>query len=182
MIDEDFWKKKYEKSWKMASSKEEKVKGIIESECNCKCELSGLGAGKTAFLSGAATSRGHEKGESDIQVNDTNICVEVTGPNVDYVGKWAGLWVRPDKIEYAINHPEKDCWVVHVLKKNFYMRAIHLDESFIEDFKNDKFKIVHPTINGVKETYVEIPARSEHVIDIKNLFYTIKQARKKKMD
>ena len=181
MFDENFWKKKYGPlSWKAGSTKEEKVKDIIEEECKCTCELTGLGAGKTDFLEGSAKSQGYEKGESDIRVNDTNIGVEVTGPNVDYVGKSAVLWVRPDKIEYAISHPEKDGWVVHVLKKDFYMRAIHLDESFIKDYQNKKFEIVHPRIKGVVETYVEIPACSEHVTNIENLFDTINKAIKHK--
>ena len=181
MFDENFWKKKYGPlSWKAGSTKEEKVKDIIEEECKCTCELTGLGAGKTDFLEGSAKSQGYEKGESDIRVNDTNIGVEVTGPNVDYVGKAAGLWVRPDKIQYAINHPEKDSWVVHVLKKNFYMRAIHFDASFVNDYQNQKFEIVRPQIKGSVETYVEIPANSEHVLNVENLFDTINRVLKQK--
>ena len=122
------------------ADKEEKIKRIIEGECKCRVEYVGLGAGSTAYLSGSAKSRGFKKGGSDLHVMDTNIFIEVTGPNMESVGEEADLWIRPDKIEYAIAHPENDHWVVHVLKKNFYIRTVHITDGFKEDYKKGHFK------------------------------------------
>lgn len=176
MSDSDFWKNRYEPHWGVSSTKEDKVKLMIEQECNCTCKDTGLGTGQTTFLSGTAKSRGFEKGGSDLHIDKTNICVEVTGPNVDYIGKDADLWLRPDKIEYAIKHPENDVWVVHVLQKEFYPRAIHINEDFKKDYHFMRFKIVHPSIRGTKETYAAIPANSSHVVDFNQLCTAIKTA------
>jgi hypothetical protein len=173
---DDFWKNRYKSYWGIAATKEEKVKTLIERECNCSCKDAGLGTGQTTFLSGTAKSRGFEKGSSDLHVEKTNIFVEVTGPNLDSVGKDAGLWVRPDKIEYAIRHPENDVWVVHVLQKDFFLRAIHLDEDFKKDYKNGEVKIVHRFIRGTQETMTEIPANSKHVVAFDQLCSAIKTA------
>jgi hypothetical protein len=174
--DANYWKDKYQDSWSDAATKEENIRTLIEKECNCTCEYAGLGAGKTEFLSGTAKSRGFEKGGSDLHVEDTNLYVEVTGPNVLSVDKSADLWVRPDKIENAIKHSENDYWVVHVLKKDSYMRVIHINDNFKKDYQNKKFKIIHPWTGRAVETYVAIPADSKHVEAITVLFDAVKKA------
>ena len=174
MSNDDFWKNPYSPYWGISATKEEKVKTVIEKESNCVCEYVGLGTGETTFLHGSAKSRGFEKGGSDLHAEKTNIFIEVTGPNSDYVGKAEALWVRPDKIENAVSHPEKDVWVVHVLQKDFFLRAIHLDENFKKDYKNGEFRIVRPIIRVIRETYAEIPANSKHVVAFDQLCSAIK--------
>lgn len=176
MNNEDFWKHKYKQIWDETSKKEEKIKTLIETECNCKCAFVGLGAGSTDFLNGFATKRGYQKGQSDLMIQGTNIYVEVTGTDVAHVTSEADLWIRPDKIWYAINNPEKDCWVVHVLKNLSLIRVIHLNEEFKEKFVAKNFMIIHPFVQLSKttETYVSIPANSEHVEDIESFFRTIR--------
>jgi hypothetical protein len=178
MSDPNFWKNNYKEFWGIAASKEEKVRKLIEHEGNCTCSFAGLGAGKTGYLAGSAKSQGFEKGGSDLHANDTDIYIEVTGPNIDSVKADADLWVRPDKIAYAIAHPKNDHWVVHALMREFYLRTIHLGDEFKEDYKKGKFKIVHPWIRGVEETYISIPAKSEHVQDIQVLFKAIRDTLK----
>jgi len=172
-MNENYWKDKYQDFWHIAAEKEEKIKRIIEEECDCICEFSGLGAGSTEYLSGSAKSRGFKKGGSDLKVKNTNIFIEVTGPNVDYVGKEAPLWIRPDKIHNAINNPKNDYWIVHVLKKDFFIRVIHIDNNFKKEFTEGLFKIDRPRIRGIIENYVSIPVDSNHIKDIDFLFQTI---------
>ena len=148
---------------------------FIEKECNCNCNYVGLGAGSKKFLPGSAKSRGFKRGGSDLEIEGTNLCIEVTGPNIYYVKAYADLWIRPDKIKYAIDNIEKDCWVVHVLKNNFLLRTIHLNDDFKKDYNNDAFKEIHPPIRGTVETYIAIPANSNHVQDFTILIKAIQK-------
>lgn len=175
LYDENYWKDRYKDWWDVAADKEEKIKTIIEKECNCECEYAGLGAGSTKYLPGSAKSRGYKKGGSDLYVKDTNIYVEVTGPNVP-VGRHEPLWIRPDKIENAIENRENDYWVVHILPQDFFVRVIHIDGGFKKDYQNDVFELVHPVIRGTREEYVAIPAESKHVTIMEALLESIKEA------
>lgn len=120
-----------------------------------------------------------DEGGSDLHVIDTNIFIEVTGPNIERVGEEAALWIRPDKIAHAITHPENDHWIVHVLKKNFYIRTVRITNDFKEDFKKGLFEIVHPTIRGTEETYAAVPAGSKYVNKIEPLFEAINRTKTK---
>jgi hypothetical protein len=170
----DYWKVRYQQYWDKASAKEEIIKQLIEGECGCECEYCGLGAGSATFLSGSAKSRGFTKGGSDLHIVDTPIYLEVTGPNVPSVQIDAGLWIRPDKIEYAIKYPDKDCWVVHVLERNKIIRVIHLNDAFLKKYQAKHFKIVTPWIRRTQERYCEIPANSPFVQIFEALLSTIK--------
>ena len=176
MPDYDFWKPHYEDEWPAAAAKEEKIKIIIEKECKCDVDYVGLGTGTTKYLKGSAQSRGFEKGGSDLQVRGTNLFIEVTGPNTENVSEEAVLWIRPDKIQHYINHPENDYWVVHVLKKNFHIRTVHITNDFKEDYKKGHFAIDHPPIRGRIETYTAVPADSKYVEEIQPLFEAVKKA------
>ena len=175
MKDDNFWKDRYKDSWDAAAEKEEKIRKIVERECKCECEYVGLGAGTTEYLPGTAKSRGYKKGGSDLHVKGTNIFIEVTGPNIERVGKDDPLWIRPDKIQNAIDHPKNDYWVVHVLKKDFYIRSIHMTEEFKKDFQKGIIKIVHPTIRFTEETYAEVPANSKYVDEIDPMLVAIRK-------
>lgn len=173
---ENYWKEKYKPFWGIAAKKEDKIKLIIEKECNCTCQYSGLGAGSTEYLPGSAESRGYERGGSDLKVMGTNIFVEVTGPNVDYVGKEAPLWIRPDKVQNAIDNPKNDVWVVHVLQKDFFIRVIHIDNKFKNALLNNQFKIDSPVIRGARESYISIPANWKYITNIESLCSSIQKA------
>jgi hypothetical protein len=80
------------------------------------------------------------------------------------------------KIAHAIDHPENDHWVVHVLRKNFHIRTVHITDDFKEDYKKNRFEIVHPTIRGTEETYAAVPADSKYVKEIQPLFEAVKKA------
>ena len=174
MVDANYWKDKYQDSWSDASTKEEMVRTLIEKECQCRVEYCGLGAGKTDYLPGTAKSRGFEKGGSDLHVADTNLYIEVTGPNVVTVDKSQDLWIRPDKIENAMKHPENDYWVVHVLKKDSFKRVIHIDYRFKKDYQKNKFSTIKPWTGRAVETYVAVPADSPHVQDFSILLKAVR--------
>jgi len=119
-------------------------------------------------------SFGAERGGSDWKVKNTNIFIEVTGPNIK-IGLEKPLWIRPDKIHAAREHPERDTWVVHCTHDNKTMRVIYLDQNFFREMDNNRFKIISPFIRGTKETYLEVPAHSEFVESIGLLVTSIRE-------
>lgn len=173
-MDYDFWKKKYQSSWKESSRKEERIIQIIEKNCSCVCVKVGLGAGSQSFLSGSASSRGFKKGGSDLLIRGSNIFVEVTGPNTEKISVTQDLWLRPDKIQYAIDDPFKDCWLAHVLKKDFVVRVIHFNNRFKNDYQNNVFRLIYPFFGDSTETMVSIPSTSYHVQGFDVLLNVIK--------
>ncbi|HSJ57129.1 MAG TPA: hypothetical protein VLC95_08105 [Anaerolineae bacterium] len=163
-MDEDFWKERYQDRWGAASQREVMVARLLEEEVGCTVAAGpGLGAGSAEYLPGAAHRHGAERGGADLHVVGTNVYVEVTGPLAASVGPEADLWIRPDKIESALAHPERDHWIVHALHDNQTLRVIHLDAGFERAHQNGRFELVTPTIQGVQERYVAVPARSGYV-------------------
>ncbi len=118
----------------------------------------GLGAATSDFLSGTAASHEHERGGPDLWVVETNVFLEVTGPQTKAVSPAEPLWVRPDKLEHARTHPEQDICVIHWLERDGTLRVIHLDQRFFGYLDRGEFPIVHPRLKGELESYCEIPA------------------------
>lgn len=78
------------------------------------------------------------------------------------------LWFRLDKIENAIQYLNKHyTFFVHYLPSTNFWRVIFVSKEFVYEYNNNMFQIVHPTIRGVKETYVSIPSNYKriHTID-----------------
>ena len=161
--DEDYWKRLYQQSWAVADQRERAVIERIQQETGKVATFSGLGAGSAEFLSGTAASQGFEKGGADLYVVDTNIYLEVTGPQVRSVTLDKPLWLRPDKIENARAHPEHDTWVIHWLERDGTLRVIRLDQEFFQSYDNREFPIVTPRIRGAVERYAAIPAQHRYV-------------------
>ncbi len=161
--DADYWKRLYQQSWDIASKREQAVIQRILQETGKIAVFVGLGAGSADFHSGTAASQGFEKGGADLQIADTNIYLEVTGPQVKSVTLDKPLWLRPDKIENAQSHEDHDTWVVHWLERDGTLRVIHLDQQFFQSYDSNELPIVRPTIRGVTERYVEIQARHRYV-------------------
>jgi hypothetical protein len=162
MNNNDFWKEQYRNTWEKSALRENLVQSLIEQQASCGINQIGLGAGSTEFLSGSASSHGLDKGGSDLQVNGTNIFIEVTGPQV-YIHPSKPLWLRPDKIEYAEKNRERDCFVVHCNFDNSLMRIIHLDNNFFINYRGGNFALATPIIRGVRETYVEIQSSNTSI-------------------
>lgn len=157
--DPDFWKKRYRPGWEASDRREREIIRRIKDEAGKVAVPVGLGAGSTEFLSGTAESQGYEKGGADLHVAETNVYLEVTGPQTDRVGHAEPLWVRPDKAKNAFDHrKDHETWVVHWLEKDGTLRVIHMDNGFFANIRNRVFPIVDRTIRGARERYVEIPA------------------------
>lgn len=163
-MNEDFWKERYRDRWDAASQREVMVARLLEEEVGCTVVAGpGLGAGSADYLPGAAHRHGAERGGADLHVVGTNVYIEVTGPLKAGVGPEADLWIRPDKIQSAIAHPERDNWVVHALHDNETLRVIHLDDTFERAYGRGRLETVTPTIQGAEERYVAVPAGSGYV-------------------
>ncbi len=159
MSDEDFWKKRYQHTWERSDQRERAIIERVREESGKLAVAAGLGASSTEYLSGSAASRGYERGGADLQIADTDIYLEVTGPQTPAVPFTAPLWVRPDKIDNAREHyPEHETWVVHWLEKDGTLRVIKLDQDFFDELDQGAFPIVNPWIRGTRETFYEIPA------------------------
>lgn len=158
--DRDFWKNIYKNKWAASSKREADMKIWIQENTGLKAELTGLGAGTTGFISGSASENGHEKGDADLHILGTNVYVEVTGPLVLSVSTKGPLWFRPDKFENAIRNVSNghDTFFAHHCPSGDLWRVVHIDSELIRRYCNHEFEIVHPSINGIIETYVQIPA------------------------
>jgi hypothetical protein len=160
LTDSDYWKRRYEHSWKKAASKEEAIINLIKTETGLDAVPIGLGATSDEFLSGSASSYGFERGGADLEIVGTNIHLEVTGPLSKSVKPEAPLWIRPDKVSSADRaRPAIETWVIHHLAYNNLLRVVPLDGVFFGHYKAGHFKIAHPFIRGTRETYLELSAQ-----------------------
>jgi hypothetical protein len=107
-----FWKQSYgEEAWKKEKVRINKVKDLIESiDTRLVVKVTGFGADSIKMMEEHST----EKGSPDLEVSTIDkrgalIKVEVTGTERL---RGAGYWVRPDKLEFAENHPNEDVWIV----------------------------------------------------------------------
>lgn len=107
-----FWKQAYQEVWKNEKVRIEKVAKLIESiDEKALVKIVGFGAASEVLIK----DHPDEKGKPDIDVAHklkpeiTLLKIEVTGTERM---RGADYWVRPDKIEYAENHPDEDVWII----------------------------------------------------------------------
>lgn len=107
-----FWKQAYQDVWKNEKVRIEKVAKLIEGIAeNVLVKIVGFGADTEVLIK----DHPEEKGKPDIDVMHklnpeiTLLKVEVTGTERM---RGSDYWVRPDKIEYAENHPDEDVWII----------------------------------------------------------------------
>ena len=108
-----FWKQAYgEPAWEKEKVRLGKVKSLIETiDPRLLVTVVGFGAETTDLIK----EHPEEKGSPDLNVAHKDsphqilMKVEVTGTERL---RGDGYWVRPDKLEYAENHPEDDVWIV----------------------------------------------------------------------
>lgn len=165
--DYNFWKKKYAFLWDKSSSREEKVKTIIEQETGMSVEYFGTGAGSTEFLDGKSVA----KGVPDLHVVGTDIYIEVTGPFSDKVNAGEPLWFRPDKLNYAYaKRFETNEFFVNNFKGAGVWYVIHFDDDTIAYSEqamaeNTDYASKKTRIRGNTEHYREIKADTKYVSD-----------------
>jgi hypothetical protein len=163
--DENYWKRLYgSEAWEKSNRREREIMRRIKDESGKVAAPVGLGAGSTELLSGTAESWGLERGGADLHVVETDVYLEVTGPQVTSVRFEDTLWVRPDKIRNAMRHRyEHETWVIHWLERDGTLRVIHMDDQFFADVQDETFPEITMRRRGATERYVEIPAKQDCV-------------------
>lgn len=162
MMNNNFWKDAYKELWADSSEKEDYIKDIVERETGFELVPFGFGAESTEFLSGSAEEYGKEKGAPDFKVKGTNIFVEVTGPLSEYAKPYSGLWLRPDKLNYAQKYKMEhdEFFVLYFASINKWF-SIHADQEFIKEAHS--FEVIRPVIRGNKERYIVVPYNHKSV-------------------
>lgn len=142
-----FWKQSYQDKWKNEKVRIEKVAELIKGiDANALVKIVGFGADTVVLIK----EHPDEKGKPDIDVMHkmkpeiTLLKVEVTGTE-----RMRGddFWVRPDKLEYAENHPDEDVWII-----------LHFSEPqvifvFIQPVKGKKYERHSINIRGAGEIF-----------------------------
>jgi len=120
-----FWKDLYQPKRKDSSKRQEAIKSLIES-WGYVVKIIGFGANTEEYIKHHPKEKGGP--DLEIEINDKKILLESTGcPSL----RGEGLWIRPDKVEYAKNHPEKNVWVAHRIDVSNEIRFIKLIEGKI---------------------------------------------------
>jgi len=105
-------KEAFKGTWDLSAKKEAFVKNNIERHAGVKVLDVGFGAGSTKYIAGSSGSHGHEKAAPDLQIEGTNIVIEVTGP-LEAIDLDRDLLINLSKVKYAMEHPELEYWVAH---------------------------------------------------------------------
>lgn len=180
-MDIDFWKNAYKDTWNKASEREKQLANLIYRKTGKKVIPYGLGAETDEFIHGSAEDNGLKKGDADLNIEGTNIFLEVTGPLSNFVKSNKPLWFRPDKIENAkINIYSHDTFLVHNCPSENLWRVIHINSDFVRRFDAGEFQIVTPKIRGNTEKYIEISSTDDCVKNISILILYIRNKDKKK--
>lgn len=180
MNDPNFWKERYQHLWSASSKKEEFLKNLIFEETGLKLVPYGLGAGTSTFISGSAKDNDNERGAPDFKVEGENVFIEVTGPLSNRIRPQDGIWIRPDKLEYAQRHmdEQEEFFALYFPVVNEWL-IIHADQSFFHHFSRNKGKGDYmertPAIRGVKERYIEISYHNPFVKQMNELISFLKR-------
>lgn len=179
MSDPNFWKERYQHLWPMSSQKEEFLQRIIFEETGLELTPYGLGAGESTFIPGSAKANNNEKGAPDFRVSGKNVFIEVTGPLNHRTMPQSGIWLRPDKLNYAYSHRKKqdEFFAVYFPAAAEWL-IIHADRLFFDHVFRSKGKTDYfertPAIRGVTERYIEISYQNPFVQQIDGLIGFLK--------
>ncbi len=171
MNNDNYWKDRYQHLWQQSSQKEKLLREIIQAETGLLLRPTGLGAESAEYIPGSAKVNNNEKGSPDFEVCGTNVFIEVTGPISRSARPENGLWLRPDKLNYAFLHkkeiedffalffPSTDRWYI-----------IHANQAFFDHVKKHKGKDDYyerrPVIRGFSERYIEIAFNNPFIKDL----------------
>ena len=110
-LESHHWKHTYgQAAWDKEKVRLEKVRNLILSiDDRISVDITGFGANTNEFIAGHPD----EAGKPDLEIRmahngATILWLEVTG--TEFM-RGETYWVRPDKLEYAKNHPELDVWL-----------------------------------------------------------------------
>lgn len=145
-MDKEFWKKRYKGIWKSGNKREDLFQKTIES-----WGYTVKNFGFETLSEDYNPNSPEEKGKPDfyIEHKDKRIYFEVTGTDSPRTSEHDPIWLRPDKVEYVKKH-HMIAFCVHILTAKNLIR-------FLDMNKINERNIIHPTIRGTKETYIEVP-------------------------
>lgn len=155
-----FWKNAYQNVWENEKIRIDRIKQIIESlDERIQLDIVGFGADSNEIIE----EHPEEKGLPDLNIvlrKDPKIVlmkIEVTGTESL---RGTGYWIRPDKIQYAINHPDEIVWTaVHYSKPNELVR-------FIKHIPGKEYKVEDIEIRGAGEKFCIFNDEDEEVIEL----------------
>lgn len=152
------WKHAYgESAWAKEKVRLQKVKSLIEGlDGRVTVEIVGFGADSGEFISGHPS----ESGKPDLEVRTNGglvvvLLVEVTGTEVM---RGQTYWVRPDKLNYAKNHPTEDVWLIL-----HYMQPIE-KYVFIKPNLSKTYTVSRKVIRESTELYIEFGDSDDEVV------------------
>lgn len=163
-----FWKEQYKDTWKEEKNRLNRVKDLFNYYTpTFNVQIEGFGADSTEIIK----EHPDEKGKPDIciyrsQTDLTPILyVEVTGTSFM---RGTEYWVRPDKLEYAKNHPDDNVWIIlHYLKpKEKFV--------FIKPDLSKKYTYEKVNIRGADEYFVKFNDDFEEVVSLTEFSRIIK--------
>lgn len=169
------WKDRYQDLWGTANEREELVKQLLE-DYGYDVEYFGFGAGDDGYIKAQPEAHGYEKGDPDLKITDRSVFIEVTGTDVASVRPEYDIWIRPDKLENALNHPERMNWVVHVLNHEELIRGIYLTEKRCEHLLEDGKRVKKRTQQMAKEEFIAIDPSKDCVREIDGVLVEMRDA------
>jgi len=165
-----FWKQAYgEEAWNKEKVRITAVKSLIESaNKDIFVKVVGFGADSNEMIE----KHPDEKGKPDLDIfnkadlETVLLKIEVTGTEIM---RGTDYWVRPDKLEYAENHPDEDVWI-----------ALHYAEPeekfvFIQPIRNKKYERHIKTIRNADEIFCIFEDGDEEVKTYKEFFTHLTQ-------
>jgi len=173
----DFFKHKHQPLFQQSNERVRTVQRMVKEHTGLEAEEYGFGVGSVEIISGSATSNGHKKGEADLLVKSVKVFIEVTGTYRLLEPQDRNIWIRPDKIEAAMEAHKKGylTWVVHAFPRcgeDELWSAVRLDERFFRRYTQGLFIHDHPNRYGsVKdEDFVSIPITDSFVKPMEALY------------
>lgn len=164
-----FWKKTYnEASWEKEKVRLNKIKDLIEeNRPDLSVIVAGFGAGSTELIK----EHPDEKGIPDLNIVKKDnldkiiLKIEVTGTEVM---RGSGYWIRPDKLDYAANHPEE------IIYTALHYSEPHETIRFLKHIHGKQYNYKEKEIKGAVEHYCEFYDEDEEILTIDEFFIEIK--------
>jgi len=168
-----FWKEKYKEKWE-----EEKTRiiAVIEklkryfSDPKLKFEIFGFGTNTNQIIKNHPV----EKGIPDIIIiyekNGFNygiVLLEITG--TQRMEKTDDIWIRPDKFEFAKNHPNLDIFIAHYINDKDLLRFI--DTKKLSELPKPEQQVINNTI----ESYIKLPYNHECIKSLDDFIEYLKE-------
>lgn len=154
-----FWKKAYQKegAWEKEKVRIERIKQLIEAiDERIEVTIVGFGADSNEIIK----EHPDEKGVPDLNIvlkdNPETVVMKVEVTGTESL-RGEGYWVRPDKIEYALNNPQEIVWTaLHYSTPQELIR-------FLKHSHGKELKVETMNIRGAGEQFCVFYDKDEEV-------------------